>query len=515
MPLRSDLKTASTITSADRSPGETPAEKDVLRSVREFFSAHWLLALGISALVLIPCFWHRHIEAGDLGSHVYNAWLAQLIEHGQAPGLWLAHPWSNVLFDYLLSGLGRIFGLPVGEKISVSLAILIFFWGTFALVTAAARRAPWFLVPAMAMVAYGWTFELGFFNYYISLGLAFFALAIFWRGSGWERAAAITFVPFIYLAHPLGLMWLVAAAGYVWMAERKQRPAHFQLLLFLAAIAGIFLVRAYLWTHFAVSRADEPLSIFHGGDQLLLFGNRYRIVQILLGIFIAIALATDAIARRGDWKNVWRAYAIPLQLYLLVEVGVFLLPDGVRPANKPVALALLTGRLTSVSAVLICCVLGAMLPRKWHLIALAAIAMVFFSFLYQDTATVNRMEAHVERLVRTLPPNQRVMGSIHKPEDSRVLIQHILDRACVGYCFSYGNYEPTSEVFRVRARTGNHYVMTDPSDTASMELGDYTVEAKDLPAYQVYQCSEDWTELCIRPLEEGEDNDRLGIHPDE
>jgi hypothetical protein len=226
-----------------------------------------------------------------------------------------------------------------------------------------------------------------------------------------------------------------------------------------------------------------------------------------------VALAIDAITRRGK-PDFWHAYAIPLQLYALVEVGVFLLPDGVRPANQPVALALLTGRLTSVSAVLACCLLGAMLRRKWHLLALAAIAAVFFTFLYQDTAVVNRMEAQVERLVRTLPPDQRVLGTILKPGESRVLIQHILDRACVGYCFSYGNYEPPSRVFRVRALAGNRYAMTEASDPASMEEGDYTLQAKDLPAYQVYQCSEDWTKLCIRPLEEGEDNDRLGVHPD-
>jgi hypothetical protein len=47
-----------------------------------------------------------------------------------------------------------------------------------------------------------------------------------------------------------------------------------------------------------------------------------------------------------------------------------------------------------------------------------------------------------------------------------------------------------------------------------MEEGDYTVQAEDLPAYQIYQCREDWTELCIRPLAVGESNDRLGIHPE-
>ena len=78
-------------------------------------------------------------------------------------------------------------------------------------------------------------------------------------------------------------------------------------------------------------------------------------------------------------------------------------------------LALLTERLTSVSAVLACCLLGAMQPRKWHLAGFAAIAVVFFSFLYQDTATVNRMEQQVVRLVSELPPNQRVMATILPP----------------------------------------------------------------------------------------------------
>jgi hypothetical protein len=36
-----------------------------------------------------------------------------------------------------------------------------------------------------------------------------------------------------------------------------------------------------------------------------------------------------------------------------------------------------------------------------------------------------------------------------------------------------------------------------------------------LPAYQIYQCSLSGTDLCIRPLEAGEENDRLGVHPDD
>ncbi len=245
----------------------------------------------------------------------------------------------------------------------------------------------------------------------------------------------------------------------------------------------------------------------------MLFGGRYKIVEALCGIFVAVAIANDVIARRRE-RNFWHAYLIPLELYVIAEFAVFLLPDGVRIPSQPAALALITERLTSISAVLICCVLGAMLPRKWHLIALAGIAAIFFTFLYRDTAVINRMEAQVAGLIKTLPPDQRVLATILKRDESRVLVQHIVDRECIGHCFSYGNYEPASTLFRIHALPGNKYAMTDFEDVASMEAGDYQVQPEDLPAYQIYQCSEDWTKLCIRPLAAGELNDRLGVHPE-
>jgi hypothetical protein len=125
------------------------------------------------------------------------------------------------------------------------------------------------------------------------------------------------------------------------------------------------------------------------------------------------------------------------------------------------------------------------------------------------------MEAQIVQLVGKLPPNQRVMGRILPPPGSRILIQHILDRACIGHCFDYGNYEPSAEVFRVRAAPGNPYVLSDYEDAISMEEGDYTVQPEDLPIFQIYQCSPSGTELCIHSLAAGEENDRLGIHPDE
>src|SRR5712672_4222573 len=108
---------------------ETAQQTSCLVAAGRFLRAYWLRSTLISITLLAPCFWHRRIEAGDLGSHVYNAWLAQLIERGQAPGLYLARQWNNVLFDLLLLKLGNLFGFAVAQKIGVSLCVLIFFWG--------------------------------------------------------------------------------------------------------------------------------------------------------------------------------------------------------------------------------------------------------------------------------------------------------------------------------------------------------------------------------------------------
>ncbi|MGH9770680.1 MAG: hypothetical protein ACRD4Q_03120 [Candidatus Acidiferrales bacterium] len=464
--------------------------------------------LVISAVVLIPCLWHRVIAASDLGSHLYNAWLTQLIHHGQAPGLWLARQWTNVLFDFLLSGFGSLFGLPAAEKVAVAIAVLIFFWGIFALVCAATRRTPWLLLPCIALVTYGWTLQLGFFNYYLSVGLSFWGLAIFWRGKSWERLAVIPIAVLAAVAHPFGLFWLLAACAYVGIAEALPELYHAALFLVAAAVAAF--IHYYFWHHYTVEAQSWPLYWLNGADQLILFGNRYRIPERALATFAIMALAVDAIRRRRE-PSFWKVYSLPLQLYGIAELGVLLFPRGVHFAQH-VPIALITDRLTTLSAAAGCCVLGAMRPSKWHLAASLGIATVFFSFLYQDTAIVSRMEQQVERLVHKLPPDRRVMATIFQSPDSRVLIQHIIDRACIGYCFSYGNYEPGSAVFRVRASPGNPYVLDNYELAIDTEKGTYVVQPEDLPVYQVYQCSSTGTDLCISSLHAGEQNNRLGVY---
>ena len=494
----------------DASPDQS--DLNLFPALAAFARTHWLRICVISCLLLIPCFWHREIVASDLGSHLYNAWLVQLIHRGELPGLWVAPQLTNVLFDWLLSAFGSIFGWYAAEKISVCIAVLIFFWGSFAFVSAATRCAPWLLSPVIALATYGWTFHLGFFNYYLSLGLGFLAAALFWRGVGREKLVALAFVPWIFFAHPLGVAGLVATCLFLGLQESTGTMG--KIILFLLAIASLVALHFALARFFVVTPGTRPFYSFNGADQLVLFGERYKILARTVLALVIAAIGIDVAANPKSGR-IWPRYSTPLQLYVLTELAVLLMPGAVDFSSHAASLALLTERLTSVSAVLGCCLLAATRPGKWHLAVSGVIAAVFFSFVYQDTAIVNRMEAQIVKLVSTLPPNQRVMATILPPAGSRILIQHIVDRACIERCFSYANYEPAAAVFRVRASADNPYVLMSFEAAIDGEHGEYIVQPSDLPLYQVYQCNEDGTQLCITPLKAGDANDYLGEHDDQ
>ena len=484
---------------ADVESSKTAVRTSALGRWLGFTRRRWLAVLGTSIAVLIPCFWHEQIAAGDLGSHLYNAWLAQLVERGQLPGVCIARQWNNVLFDFMLSGLGELFSLRIAERISVSACVLVFFWGSFALIAAATERAPWTLLPLIAMISYGWTFHVGFFNYYLSLALAFCALAVFWRGKTWERILAIALAPLIMLAQPFGVALLIGGAAYIWLVESMPPKYHALLLALSLVILGI--AHSYIWHHWPSARTPTALIFYNGTDQLAVFGKSYRWVMAALLSFGGLSIAADGLKGRS-LAELWQDVRLPLQLFLAVEMAVFLLPNYIHLPQYEAPLFAVTPRLTSISAILGCCLLGAIRPRKWHFVGYSVIALVFLALLYRDTATVNRMEEKAERLVGTLPPGSVVVSTAWHPPGSRLLVEHIVDRACIGHCFSYANYEPASRQFRVRASPGNPFVTARLHYNSEEELrsGNYKIDLPSVPAYEIYGCGEQRRDLCMRSL---------------
>jgi hypothetical protein len=475
----------------------------------QFLRNRWISVLAVSGLMLVPCYWHRRIEAGDLGSHTYNAWLAQLVTQGRAPGLYLAHQWNNVLVDAALTWFGSRFGFIAAERIVVSVCVLIFFWGAFAFISAASLRPPWYLTPAIAMISYGYTFYAGFMNFYLSLGLAFFAAAIFWRGThaDWILGAILALLTLI--AHPMGFGLLVAVVAYIRFAEAIHGWPRW------IVFASSFL--ALIGLHFALHhfRTEGGFGLrfvlMNGADQLVLFGERYRLFAEYVLIFGSCAFIAAAIR---DWNRLplQRRFRTPLELWAIFLFAVAVLPGTIWFPQYAAAVGYINSRLTAVTAVLGLCILGSVRPRWWILAGATLFATAFFAFQYQDTAVLNNMEQQVDNLVSALPYGTRVAYTIDFGDDSRINFRHMVDRACIEKCFAISNYEPGTGQFRLRVSPQGSPALSRSG--LAMEHGDYIVRPEDLPMAEIYQADEsDLTKLAIRSLSAGERNGRIGHHP--
>ena len=482
-------------------------EKDnaLLRALR-FVRTNIILLTAISAVVIIPCFWHRHIEAGDFPSHTFNAWLTTLIQQGRAPGLYLAPRWHNILFDLLLLYSAKLLGFAAGPKIVVAISVLIFFWGVFSFVAATSERPPWLLTPCIAMLAYGYVFNMGFFNYYLSMGLACFGLAILWKlpqRSDW--LAAILIFALATLAHPIGPLWFAGTLAYV--AVRKKIRWPWRLILPSAIIAIFLAGHWYLenWSDFEFSWPEGPFYGFNGLDQFVLYSARYRFVAyVLLAIFI-VWLASEIFQRRQA-PLFSSPFLLSLELYALAFSVVSLLPQNLRAGPSSAWIGLLVSRLTIISAIFGLSILSALWPNKPAAVATLACSIFFFTLLYRDTATLNRLEANADSLTASLPFGTLVIPTLASPRDSRIqFVHHIVDRACIGHCFTYSNYEPPSAQFHVRVSPGSPLIANSAADAQEMEAGNYVVRASDPPFIDIYQCSPaNFTILCARALTPGE-----------
>jgi len=477
--------------------------------------ATWEILLGslASPLLLVPCFWHRHIQAGDLASHVYNAWLAQLVSEGKAPGVYAVWQWKNVLFDWMLLFLSRTVGFAAAEKIAVSICVLVFLWGVFTLASVEAHQRPWFLFPGLAMLAYGYVFHMGFMNYYLSIGLGCFGLAALWNANKRGIRIAALLAPLTLLAHPLGFFWLLMVGGYRLLWPRMSGRSKW--LPPAGAIATGLLVHWALVRHpqWQPDWPDAPFFQWNGADQLWVFRPATWYLGIALVVFVLAASLYDLI-NHGKASVTWKERRLFLEFYLVAFSLTSLLPENLRPDPHAGWIGILVSRLTLLSAIFAFCWLATLRPRAWHAVALAACAAFFFTFIYRDTAQFEGLEENAEKITRELPPGTRVLATIFEPPDYRLLTLHIVDRACVGHCFLVSNYEPATRQFRLRVQEGSPVAAADTEDSEDMQSGDYEVQEDDLPLKQIYQCdASDLTKLCIRDLHAGEKNGRLSYRP--
>jgi len=110
----------------------------------------------------------------------------------------------------------------------------------------------------------------------------------------------------------------------------------------------------------------------------------------------------------------------------------------------------------------------------------------------------------VANLVEKLPPGQRVVAALSDSGARLNALLHVADRACIGHCFSYGNYEPATGQFRVRVTGPNRVVATDMKVVQEIEEGQHTVTAAEDPLYSVCPTANDPNRFYLRSIHAGE-----------
>jgi hypothetical protein len=451
----------------------------------------------LSLILLLPCYWQPRVQAGDLSSHIYNSWLASLIETSHMDGLVLVSQTTNVLFDLLLGALFSLVGAEAAQRIAVSLSVLVFVWGAFAFTCTVSRRQPWHLMPSLAMLAYGWVFHMGFFNFYLSLGLCFWAMALLWKVTPLRVVAGVAILAVAHLAHALPVAWTILLIGYVWIA-RRLAPRH-RVWLTAGAIVAIAATHQLLNLVLVSRWSPKQLTSSTGADQMWVFGPKYYLV--LIGLLLAWgAMFLQVLHRHGVRRTI---LGIPFQVCILSAAVVTMLPTMILFPGFRHALVFIAERMSLGVGVCVCAMLASARPQRWARVAMTVLAVLFFALLYADEKALNRFEDEMQGVVAQVPHGARLFAVI-KDLDSAArstATLHTLDRVCIGHCFSYANYEPSSDAFRVRAVAPNAFAVSNPRDSHAIQMGSYVVKESDLPAFLVV--ANEHGKLGVRRLEAG------------
>jgi len=436
---------------------------------------------ALSLMVLVPCFWHSRIQAGDLSSHVYNAWLTGQVEQRPVPGLAIVHQYSNVLFDLMLSSGMRLYGPDSAQRIAVAACVLIFFWGSFAFVGATAGRTVWWIAPCLAMLTYGWVFHMGFFNFFLSLGLCLFALSTWLRGPITLRVIGLVLLAIAWTAHPLSVIWALGVAIGMKLAERYPR------VLFPLGIAGLIAMHFAFAILYATRWSWDQTTLMAGVDQFILFGSAYSMVALC-----ALILAGTVIwLRARDFGVAAFFRSRDVQVLGLLSLAILAMPSSIRGPNYRWLLGYLPERMSLTVGVMACVVMARAPVARWQATSCWILLAAYGILLYSDTGEFNRLEDAVAAKVSGFKPGQCVIIAAGVPDTRANQLDHMVDRACIGHCFSYANYEPCTFDFRLRATSRNPAVTPDCDASFAMQAGTYIVKATDPALVHVNVCPGD------------------------
>jgi hypothetical protein len=225
-----------------------------------------------------------------------------------------------------------------------------------------------------------------------------------------------------------------------------------------------------------------------------MFGYHYRLTTVMaLGLS---GIVFVHLIRTVGWRSVLRG--TPVQLYALCVCASILLPYAIRFSWYNAWTGGVPERLSWLAVSFLCGALAQAKPPLWAKASFALLAVIFFSFQYLQDRALNRMEDKVELLVHQHASGSAFAGStLRYPPGGGFDESMLIDRACVGHCFSFGNYEARTLQFRVRASANNRFIAW--SSTESMQAQFFRTHPGET-LYEIYSCGTRITDLCVHGL---------------
>ncbi|HEV7425719.1 MAG TPA: hypothetical protein VGQ46_05080 [Thermoanaerobaculia bacterium] len=259
----------------------------------------------ITALFHLLPIWRVHfVPTVDGPSHLYNAQVLHELANGtpEFTRVFRAdlRPFPNWLGHVLLFLALGIAPPLIAEKLVLSTIVLVFLGGCWKLAGVIDPRSRVYAFLVMPL-AYSLLLQMGFYNYFLGVGLAMFAVA-----ASWERRTALTGTVLLlcYFAHAIPAMVALLMIAVIWIVRREWRNWT-ALLTTLPTIA--------LLTWFAL-QPKPP-----GGDWtwsgalvwqpllrvmlLLTFDMRQLTFGTVLGGVMLLLIAVTIAVENVDWKR--------------------------------------------------------------------------------------------------------------------------------------------------------------------------------------------------------------------
>ena len=431
---------------------------------------------------MVPCVWQDRIQAGDLGSHLYNASLVPQVKSGALPGLYVETLYTNVLCDLVLEKLLPVAGARATERMVMIAAALLFFWAAYWFVTVSNREPSLAVCVSLLLVSHGIALRWGILNFYVATAFGLGFAALMWRPSRMRVLFAIPLIVLAGIAHLVPAMWAVSVVAYRMVFERVPFERRPWLLLpgavcVIAAAAAVMLRFPFVWS-VAPQFTTMRLGGITGTQQIWIWGAKY--VALLLGL---TAIWWILFMRRYDSGKL--LYDPLVHLWLLNIVAFLALPTAIQPSGDGAFFSFIQHRVSFFIAILLCAILASAFAGRVLNASITALAVIFFFCLYADIKAVNQVEDRVSAMIEALPMASTVVARIVDDNSGINPLSNVAARACIGRCFDYANYEIPSARFRVRVARPNRFAAASDAMLDDVNFGRHIVTQDEAPIYSL------------------------------